>query len=147
MEGICDKQEAMSHLCVLSVVQPAWTKELTESYDSDSVVQNIMPQLLLDSNACLEYQLEKGLLKFKGKLYVGTANGIRRSLIKALHDSTVGGNSDQRECSLYFTGLVSNRKVYNLFRLVTLAREINMKMFPILDCCNHFQFLNRLERI
>ena len=98
MEGICDKQEAVSYLCVLSAVRPAWMKELTESYNSDSVVPNSMPQLLLDSNACLRYQLEKGLLKFKGKLYVGTANGIRRSLIKALHDSAVGGHFGQRGC-------------------------------------------------
>ena len=38
------------------------------------------------------------MLKFKDKLYVGSTSNIRSKVIKALHDSTVGGHSSQRGC-------------------------------------------------
>ena len=62
------------------------------------MVQDLIPQLLLDPSSNSDYQFDKGLLKFKGKLYVGTAKGIKDNLIKELHDSAVGGHSGQRGC-------------------------------------------------
>ena len=57
----------------------------------DAQAQQKLSELVLDPNADPDYQVENGVLKFKGKLYVGIANGVRTHLIKALHDSAIGG--------------------------------------------------------
>ena len=85
-------------LNAISSAQPAWVQELLDSYVGDPMAQELIPQLLLDPTSNSGYQLDKGLVKFKGKLYVGTSKGIRENLIKALHASAVGGHSGQRGC-------------------------------------------------
>ena len=87
-----------NHLSAISSVQSDWVQKLLESYEGDALLQDLIPQLLLDPNSHPEYQLENGLLKFKGKWYVRTATGIRDKLIKALHASTVRGHSGQQGC-------------------------------------------------
>ncbi|XP_071919012.1 uncharacterized protein [Coffea arabica] len=73
-------------------------QELVGSYEGDIEAQQKIAQLLLDPNAVTDFQLDKGMLKFKDKLYVGAANNIRSKVIKALHDSAVGEHSGQRGC-------------------------------------------------
>ena len=48
----------------------------------DAQAQQKLSELVLDPNADPDYQVENGVLKFKGKLYVGIANGVRTYLIK-----------------------------------------------------------------
>ena len=62
------------------------------------MAQELIPQLLLDPSSNSDCQLDKGLLKFKGKLYMRTSKGIRGNLIKALHASVIGGHSGQGGC-------------------------------------------------
>lgn len=62
----------------------------------DQEAQPIIAQLLIDSASNPDFQLEQGVLKYKGKLYVGSANNTRLNPVKALHDSAVGDHSGQR---------------------------------------------------
>lgn len=75
-----------------------WMQELLDIYTGDIEVQQKLAELLLDPHADPDYQVEGGVLKFKGKLYVGTANDIRARLIRLLHDSAIRGHSGQRGC-------------------------------------------------
>nr|XP_027071740.1 uncharacterized protein LOC113696535 [Coffea arabica] len=69
---------AVSHtMYAISSVQPAWMQELVASYEGDNEAQQKIAQLLLDPNAVSDYHLDRGMLKFKDKLYVGSANSIR----------------------------------------------------------------------
>lgn len=43
-----------------------------------------------------EYKLESGLLKYKGRIYVGEATEIRGELLRAYHSSSFGGHSGMR---------------------------------------------------
>ena len=80
------------------LAKPLWIQELQESYDSDPQCQNIISSLLLDPAAHSQYEWDNGLLKYSGKLYVGSTNGLRDKLIQTLHDSAIGGHSRQRGC-------------------------------------------------
>ena len=99
VEKTSDYHTSAHHLCAISTVQPVWIQELVESYESDPVALQKIAQRLMNCTTDPDYHLDQqGLLKFKGKLYVGSANNIRHDLIKALHDSAVGGHSGQRGC-------------------------------------------------
>ena len=82
----------------ITTAKPLWIKELQESYNSDSQCQSIISQLLLDQAAQPQYEWNNGLLKYGGRLYVGSSNGLRGKLIQTLHDSSLGGHSGQRGC-------------------------------------------------
>ena len=122
-------------------------QELVASYEGDNEAQQKIAQLLLDPNAVSDYHLDRGMLKFKYRLYVGSANGIRGKVIKALHDSAVGGILAKGDVytgyKLYFIGRGSSRMLSLLSGLVMYAKGTSMRMFPILDFCNLSQFHNR----
>ena len=80
----------------ISAVKPKWMKELCRSYEGDEHWQSVIAQCLLDSHTGSDYQILDGIIKYKGKLVVGSANGIRNSLLKAVHDTALGGHSGQR---------------------------------------------------
>lgn len=59
-----------------------------------------MSQLILDPTPQnSDSQLNQGLLKYKGKLYVGSNQRIKQKIIKALHESSIWGYSGQRACT------------------------------------------------
>ena len=91
------KMEVRSCLAIISV-KPGWIEELQKSYEGDLYCQNIMSQLILDPNSHADYTRLDGILKYQGKIYVGSANSIRSQLIQTLHDSAIGGHSGQRNC-------------------------------------------------
>ena len=89
-----DQQE--NSLLAISPVKPKWMDKLCRSYEGDEHCQSVMGQCLLDSTRD-DYHVINGMLKYKGKLVVGSANNIINSLLKAIHDTAVGGHSGQRE--------------------------------------------------
>ncbi|XP_071902770.1 uncharacterized protein [Coffea arabica] len=99
----------------LSVVKPLWIQELQGSYDSDPQCQNTISQLILDPAAYLQYEWDSGLLKYNGKLYVGSSNGLRERLIQALHASAVRGHSGQRGCC---------QRIKTLFYWPTMKQDV-----------------------
>ena len=82
-------------LLAISAVKPKWMEELYRSYEGDEHWQSVIAQCLLDSHTHSDYQILDGIIKYKGKLVVGLANDIRSSLLKAVHDTALGGHSGQ----------------------------------------------------
>lgn len=57
----------------LCVSLPKWVQEIVESYEGDQEAQDLITKLSLDPKA-EEVTLQSGLLRFKGKVWVGTWN-------------------------------------------------------------------------
>ncbi|XP_026439743.1 uncharacterized protein LOC113338565 [Papaver somniferum] len=76
----------------LSLYQPQWSSDIISSYDSDTVAQNLITQLLI-SPTLQHYTYLQGILRFKGRLYIGSGNAIRSSILQSVHSSVVGGHS------------------------------------------------------
>jgi hypothetical protein len=80
----------------ISAVTPTWITEVEQSYCQDTVCKLLLEQLLLDSQSKPNYSLNAGILRYKGKIYVGNVPPLKKKLLIALHSSAVGGHSGHK---------------------------------------------------
>jgi len=91
-----DALSQVAHLFTLqavSVVQPAWVQEVLNSYATDTQAQQLLQQLALSSPNDQGFSLEKGLIWFKGKIWIGQNSALQTRLISFSHSSAIGGHS------------------------------------------------------
>lgn len=80
--------------CVaLLVATPTWTQAVADSYKDDSVAQHMITILAVDPVVVSHFSLCDGLLRYKGRLWVGNTPALHRQLLAAVHNSPVGGHS------------------------------------------------------
>lgn len=82
-------------LMVISMVTPTWTNEIVQSYTDDPFVQEVLTVLSVDSHGPNLWYYSMGVLRRKGKVYVGSNGSLRNQLISNFHDTPLGGNSGQ----------------------------------------------------
>jgi hypothetical protein len=83
----------MFSLQAVSTAQPVWLQEVLNSYVVDVAAQLLLQKLAIDPTAEPPYSLENGLIKYKGKIWVGSNAGLQTKLIEAFHSSPIGGHS------------------------------------------------------
>jgi hypothetical protein len=73
-------------------VQFGWTAVFMQrnSYSVDSDAQQLIQELVVLSSNDKGYSLHDGLIRFKGKTWVGNNLALQTKLIQAFHSSLVG---------------------------------------------------------
>ena len=74
----------------LSVAQPAWMQEVVNSYATDAEAQQKLQALAILSPDEQAYSLGSGVIKFKGKIWIGQNAALQTKLISAFHASAMG---------------------------------------------------------
>jgi hypothetical protein len=59
----------------------------------DKEAQKLLHELVVVNPNEQGYSLRDGLIRWKGKIWVGSNTAIQTKIIKALHSSTIGGHS------------------------------------------------------
>lgn len=80
-------------LFVVTTVQPTWLSAVLASYTADSFAQQKLQQLALDPTSDASYTLNQGVLRHKGRIWVGNDLQLQQQLVSAFHDSPQGGHS------------------------------------------------------
>nr|XP_040244229.1 uncharacterized protein LOC120963603 [Aegilops tauschii subsp. strangulata] len=80
-------------LAAVSVCRPAWLEAVASSYRQDTEAQRKLEQLTLDPTSDSDYALQDGVIRHKGRIWIGSYETTQLALIKALHDSAIGGHS------------------------------------------------------
>jgi len=75
------------------VITPQWLDEIISGYQQDSHATALLAKLTTSPNAVPNFTIDKGLLKFKHRIWVGNNPALQQKLIQALHSSPVGGHS------------------------------------------------------
>lgn len=88
-------QPTEGQLLALSVVEPKWMLEISSSYEGDAQVEAMIAEVTSDLMRPHLYQNSSGVLRKKGKLFIGDAGELRHQLISIFHDSPVGGHPCQ----------------------------------------------------
>jgi hypothetical protein len=84
-------------LFAVSMTQPKWIQDILASYSTDTAVQPLLEQFLVSPPpADSPYSIQAGVLRYKGKLLVGSNTTLRQQLFTTLHSSAVGGHSGMR---------------------------------------------------
>jgi hypothetical protein len=86
------------HLSALfsSAVLPAWIAEVVASYDTDERCKKLLTELAIDAAAHEHYTLNRGILRYKGKVVIGDNMELKKKLLSAFHTSEMGGHSGER---------------------------------------------------
>ncbi|WVZ69477.1 hypothetical protein U9M48_018253 [Paspalum notatum var. saurae] len=95
-----------TQLMAISSVVPQWTTALLEAYATDPAAQQLLTKLSLTNKHDGNYSLHEGLLRYKGRLWLGSYSSIQLLIFNALHSSALGGHSGF---------LVTYRRIKQLF--------------------------------
>ena len=104
--------------------------ELYKSYEEEINGQNLISQLFLGPGSLANYGLVDGLLNYKWKLLVGSANDIRKQLITSIHDSRVQGHSSERG---------SFHRLQSIFYWKGMRKDV-IQYVRSCDICQRFKF-------
>ncbi|KAL5711777.1 hypothetical protein ACHQM5_014019 [Ranunculus cassubicifolius] len=77
----------------ISVVQPAWVKDLLSSWEGDVQIQQLISALILQPDCHPPYSFTNGILRYKQKIFVGSQGNLRHLIWQELHNSGIGGHS------------------------------------------------------
>ncbi|PHT53462.1 hypothetical protein CQW23_07924 [Capsicum baccatum] len=59
-------------------VKPEWIGEVEKSYEGDDCVQELLTTLPVYPNKYQDYTLQSGVLRYKGKVYIGKTTALRQ---------------------------------------------------------------------
>ncbi|KAJ4807690.1 polyprotein [Rhynchospora pubera] len=108
-------QSSCSELCIVSELVPQWVLELQSSYTGDDWILQLRKQLAEGPNRNDLITEHQGLIRYKGRICVGKAEGWRDRLLHELHNSGLGGHSGI---------LVTYKKVKSLFYWPSMKQHI-----------------------
>jgi hypothetical protein len=91
--GAADALSSVGHLLIAPICQPAWFEEVTNSYATDAKAQEMLARLAVQSPDEDGYTLHHGLIRYRGRLWIGANTALQTKLISAFHQSAVGGHS------------------------------------------------------
>ncbi|XP_027155055.1 uncharacterized protein LOC113755200 [Coffea eugenioides] len=104
-------------------------QELQDSYSSDEHCRDIIALILLDPTSQPKYEWNNDLLKYDGRIYVGSSSGLRDKIIQALHSSALGGHSGQRGCW---------QRIKSLFYWPTMKQNV-IQFIQSCDTCQRYK--------
>jgi hypothetical protein len=65
-----------------------------QGYEQDDSAQQLLSQLAVTSQiANSDFTLKDGVIRYKGRIWLGTNVQLQNKVISALHDSALGGHS------------------------------------------------------
>jgi hypothetical protein len=74
----------------VSSLQPVWLQELVDAYQSDPHTAKLLSTLAIN-NTFGHFSLQQGVIKYKGKIWVGNNSTVQQQILQSLHSSPLGG--------------------------------------------------------
>lgn len=94
--GAADALSRVGHLLALdalSLCQPQWLQEVANSYETDTESQELLAKLAVTAIDDQGLTLHNGVIRQRGRLWIGANSVLQTKLVAALHHSAVGGHS------------------------------------------------------
>lgn len=92
-DALSRKSAHDSDFAALTACTPQWIQEVVTGYQDDSHASSVLAKLMLDDQAVPKFSLHNGLLKYKGRIWIGDNKPLQLKLITACHSSAIGGHS------------------------------------------------------
>ena len=80
----------------ISLVVPVWIEQVINTYQDDRACLDLITKLSVDANAVPNFTLQNGILRYKGRVLVGTSGSLKSLLLDIFHKSALGGHSGER---------------------------------------------------
>jgi hypothetical protein len=87
------RPQTLGTLAVISSVQATWLQKIIEGYKTDTAAQAKLAQLAITPASGGDFTLRDGLLRHRGRIWLGNNIPLQTRVTSALHDSPTGGHS------------------------------------------------------
>ncbi|WVZ89869.1 hypothetical protein U9M48_036220 [Paspalum notatum var. saurae] len=77
----------------VSECTPAWLERVVAGYEDDTVSKQLLTELSISSPNGRGFSLLNGIIRFKGRVWLGTNSLAHQHVMQALHSSGLGGHS------------------------------------------------------
>lgn len=74
-------------------VERQWVEKIRSSYKEDERTHQLIAQALLTLGVESAFSVKDGILKYNGRIWIGSSNSIRLKIVEAIHNSSLGGHS------------------------------------------------------
>jgi len=98
---------------------------VVEGYADDPIAQELLTSLAVDQTNSKGYSLDNGVIRFKGRVWLGTNRLAQEHVMQALHISAVGG---------HLGGLATYQWIKSLFAWPVLRERINQFVQACTTC-------------
>lgn len=68
-------------------------QEVVQGYEQDTYTSQILAELVVHPTARKHFSLSQGLLRYKGRIWIGNNTQLQHRIIDELHSSPMGGHS------------------------------------------------------
>ncbi|CAH9132841.1 unnamed protein product [Cuscuta epithymum] len=127
-----DQQEdnVINSCSTITLIQPVWQEELSLSYKGDMEAEEAILHCVSTPYNMSYFSYCNGLLRYKGKLYVGAAGDFRSKVVTMIHESAIGGHSGV---------LVTLQRVKNVFWWPNMRLTVQevVSICPVCQLCKH----------
>ena len=72
---------------------PSWLEDVKASYTNDPKAQDLFTKLAILACSDPHFTLHQGLLRYKGRIWIGSDLTLQHKILEAFHCSAVGGHS------------------------------------------------------
>jgi len=79
-------------LCAISETTPVWMDRLVAGYQDDPQATQLLQQLVLSNGTSKDYSLQNGVIRYKGRIWVGNNKVAQQHIMQAMHSSGIGGH-------------------------------------------------------
>jgi hypothetical protein len=80
----------------ISSAVPLWITEVLDSYASNNKCKELEEQLRVATSAVPNFTMVNGIIRYKGKIFIGSTIDHMTRLLESFHNSTLGGHSGER---------------------------------------------------
>lgn len=87
------RTEPSETLSAITSCQPAWIEDVVTSYHSNPQALRLLEQLALRDDPKGRFSLQQGLLRFRGRIWLGGSIALQQKIMSAFHDSALEGHS------------------------------------------------------
>jgi hypothetical protein len=80
----------------ISIVVPSWVTDVQASYMGDPKCKELEQQLHVRLDSITNFTMTNGLIRYKGRLCIGSSTNLKTNFIQSFHSSALGGHSGDR---------------------------------------------------
>lgn len=86
------EQVEMNEMNALTTAIPIWIEQLVQGYQTDEQAKHILADLMLGKQPD-NFALVNGIIKFKGKIFLGNNKQLQQKIMQTLRTGAMGGHS------------------------------------------------------
>jgi transposase InsO family protein len=92
-DALSRKYQEDGELALISSCTPLWIQDVIKGYEGDEYSTKLITALAINPESSPQYSLHDGLIKYKGRIWIGHNPELQLKLLQEMHSSPMGGHS------------------------------------------------------